>query len=202
MSPRTVIAYARTSTGHQDAETQLVALRAYAARAGWQLTAELTEQASGSDSRPVLEGIERGARKGSCQVLLVAALDRLGRSVVDVISRLERLERAGCQVVSLREGIDLTTAAGRLQVQLLSAFAEFERALIGERTKQGLKRVRAQGTKLGRPRARVDAARVEELRASGASWAEIGRQLGCDPMTAMRRSKKGGSERPLESAEI
>jgi DNA invertase Pin-like site-specific DNA recombinase len=185
MTRRRRIGYVRVSTGEQTGQAQAEALQSTALSRGAVL--ELVhETASGRRSRPQLDWIDRCAASGQVAELWVAALDRLGRSTVDVVMRLDRLSRAGCTVISLREGIDLGSAAGRLQVQLLAAFAEFEAEQIAARTREGLAAARARGRRLGRPPRRVNLERAAELRAEGASWAEIERQLRV-PATTIRR---------------
>lgn len=176
--PRIAVAYTRVSTSDQSCAAQLDQLRAVAASRGVQLDLAVEEQASGASARPQLDALERSARQGRLSQLWVVALDRLGRSTVDVLGRLQRLDAAGCAVVSLREALDLSTPAGRLQAQLLVAFAEFERSIISERTRCGLAAARRRGARIGRPRASVDRDRLDQLVAAGASWREIGRQLG------------------------
>lgn len=144
------------------------------------------ETASGRRSRPKLDRIEQDAVRGRIAELWIVALDRLGRSTLDVIMRLDRLVKAGVSVKSLREGLDLGSPSGRLQVQLLAAFAEFEAEQIAARTREGLEAARARGRRLGRPPRRVDLERAAQLRVEGASWAEIERQLKV-PATTIRR---------------
>jgi DNA invertase Pin-like site-specific DNA recombinase len=174
---RQCLAYARVSTTRdQSVDAQLHQLSTVAASRGVTLVTR-TEAASGRKDRPVLEEIERHARQGRVAQLWVVGLDRLGRSTIDVLMRLDRLQRAGCAVVSLREGIDLTTAAGRLQAQMLSAVAEFEAALIRERTIQGLAAARARGRRLGRRERAFDVELAARLRGEGLSWSQLSRQL-------------------------
>jgi DNA invertase Pin-like site-specific DNA recombinase len=176
--PRLRVAYARVSTADQSAAAQLEQLREVALARGQPLDLGIEEQASGAGDRPQLEQLERAARQGRIAQLWVVALDRLGRSTLDVLGRMARLEAAGCAVVALREGLDLSTPAGRLQAELLVAFATFERELIRERTRAGLAAARRRGARIGRPRATVDRDRLDQLVAAGASWRQIGRELG------------------------
>jgi DNA invertase Pin-like site-specific DNA recombinase len=184
------VIYARVSTATQNPQVQVDVCQDYARRQSWRVQAVVAETGSGASYRRQLDQLEEQARRHAFDVLVVAGLDRLGRSTVDVLSRIDRFSRAGCAVVSIREGIDLSSAAGRLQVQLLSAFAEFERELIRERTRAGLARARSQGRTLGRPRAVVDLERCYQLRASGLSWATIGRQVKLSAATVRRACVK------------
>ena len=191
--PRLRVAYARVSTVDQSAAAQLDQLREVALARGQPLDLGVEEQASGAGDRPQLEQLERAARQGKIAQLWVVALDRLGRSTLDVLGRMARLEAAGCAVVALREGLDLSTPAGRLQAELLVAFASFERELIRERTRAGLVAARRRGARIGRPRVAVDRDRLDQLVASGASWRQIGRELGVGQGTvaALLRNRGG-----------
>jgi DNA invertase Pin-like site-specific DNA recombinase len=96
----------------------------------------------------------------------------------------------GVAFISLRDNLDLSTPSGRLMFQIIGAMAEFERALIQERVKAGLRNARAKGARLGRPRRIVDAARIAGLRASGASWRAISREVGVGLATLYRAASK------------
>ena len=97
-------------------------------------------------------------------MLICWRLDRLGRNLRHLILLLDDLQALGVAFISLQEGIDATTPAGRLQLHLLGTIAEFERARIAERVKAGLERARAQGTTLGRPRRRIPEATIAAVR--------------------------------------
>ena len=107
------------------------------------------------DRRPSLDRLVADARRRRFDVLVVWRLDRLGRNLKHLVTLLEDVQAVGIAFVSLGEGIDCTTAAGRLQLHVLAALAEFERARIAERVRAGLARVRASGKRLGRPAANV-----------------------------------------------
>jgi DNA invertase Pin-like site-specific DNA recombinase len=123
---------------------------------------------------------------------MVFGLDRLGRSLRDLLVLLDELAACGCAVISLRESIDLTTPTGRLLVHLIAALAEFERELIRERVRSGIARVKAtgrtrSGKAVGRPRRKVDLDAVHRLREQGRSWREIAMALKV-PARTLRRS--------------
>jgi DNA invertase Pin-like site-specific DNA recombinase len=144
--------YGRVSTNDQTAENQFLELRRYAEHRGWSATEYRDEGVSGlRESRPALDRLVRDAKRRKCDVLLVWRLDRLGRSLKHLIMLLDEFHALGVAFVSLQEGIDATTPAGRLQLHVLGAIAEFERARIVERVRAGLTRARAQGRRLGRP---------------------------------------------------
>ena len=107
-----------------------------------------------------------------------------------LVNALAELEALGIAFVSLRDNLDLSTPSGRLMFQIIGAMAEFERALIQERVKAGLRNARAKGKRLGRPRIFVSEASIEALRASGASWRAVARELGVGEGTVRRACAK------------
>lgn len=145
--------YARVSTFDQEPENQLVELRRYASARGWDVKEHVDHGISGAkERRPALDALLADAKRRRFDVLVVWRLDRLGRNLRHLIILLEELQALGIAFVSLGEGIDATTPAGKLQMHILGAIAEFERSRIAERVRAGLQRARAQGKRLGRPR--------------------------------------------------
>jgi len=145
--------YARVSTFDQEPENQLAEVRRYVAARGWTAEEYVDRGISGAkDRRPALDRLLIDARRRRFDVVVVWRLDRLGRNLRHLITLLEELQALGIAFVSLNEGIDATTPAGKLQMHILGAIAEFERARIAERVRAGLQRARAQGKRLGRPR--------------------------------------------------
>jgi DNA invertase Pin-like site-specific DNA recombinase len=126
------------------------------------------------------------AKRRKFDVVLVWKLDRFGRSLRHLVNALAEFESLNIAFVSLSDNLDLSTASGRLMFQIIGAMAEFERALIQERVKAGIRNARAKGRRIGRPRVAVDAARIAVLRASGLSWRTIERELGISVRTARR----------------
>lgn len=118
--------------------------------------------------------------------ILVWKIDRFGRSLKHLVNALAELGALGVSFISLRDNLDLSTPSGRLMFQIIGAMAEFERALIQERVRAGLRNARAKGKRLGRPRMVVDASRIATLRAQGRSWAEIKTEVGISKGTAQR----------------
>lgn len=138
------IGYARVSTVDQNANSQRDALKAA------ECEKIVTDQVSGASvKRPKLDKLLSGLKAGD--VLTVWRLDRLGRSLPHLIEVVRDLEAKGAHFQSLSEGIDTTTAQGRLTFHLMGALAEFERSLIVERTQAGLKAARKRGVRVGRP---------------------------------------------------
>ena len=105
--------------------------------------------------------------------VLVWKLDRFGRSLRHLVNALAELEALGLSFISLRDNLDLSTPSGRLMFQIIGAMAEFERSLIQERVKAGLRNARAKGKRLGRPPIFVSQRRLDTLRDFGASWQSI-----------------------------
>jgi DNA invertase Pin-like site-specific DNA recombinase len=184
-----VALYARVSTlNNQDPEMQLSELREYAARRGWQIVEEFTEQGvSGcKESRPALNRLMSDACRRRFDAILVWKIDRFGRSLKHLVNSLAELAALGVAFISLRDNLDLSTPSGRLMFQIIGAMAEFERALIQERVRAGLRNARSKGKKLGRPRVVVDAPQIASLRAQGRSWSQIRDETGVSKGTAQR----------------
>jgi DNA invertase Pin-like site-specific DNA recombinase len=151
-----LIGYARVSTNDQDTAAQVAALKA----AGCERI--FREKASGGRwDRPELQKLLDQLRKGD--MLAVWKLDRLSRSLRDVLTIMERLGDAGAGFRSLTEAIDTTTPAGRIMMQMVGAFAEFERAMLRERTRAGLDAARLQG-RIGGRRPKLSAQQQSEIR--------------------------------------
>lgn len=147
----------RVSTFDQEPEHQLAELLRYCVAREWAVAEHVDRGVSGAkDRRPALDQLLTDARRRRFDVLVVWRLDRLGRNLRHLVLPLEELQALGIAFVSLAEGIDATTPAGQLQIHILAAIAEFERAPIAERVKAGLARVRAAGGRLGRPVTRID----------------------------------------------
>jgi DNA invertase Pin-like site-specific DNA recombinase len=143
--------YARVSTTDQTTENQVIELRRYAEARGWTVAEYIDNGISGTkERRPALDRLIADARRRRFDVLVVWRLDRLGRDLKHLIMTLDEMTALGIAFTSLNEGIDTGTPAGRLQLHLLAAIAEFERARIVERVRAGIARARSQGKRLGR----------------------------------------------------
>ena len=177
--------YARVSTLDQEPENQLQELRGYIAARGWSAAEYVDHGVSGAkDRRPALDQLLVDAKKRKFDVVLCWRLDRLGRNLRHLVLTLEEFQVLGIAFVSLAEGIDATTPAGKLQMHILAAIAEFERGRIQERVMAGLARARQQGTRLGRPEKVVSEAILAPVR--GLPVREAAKQLGVSPTTAYR----------------
>jgi DNA invertase Pin-like site-specific DNA recombinase len=186
-----VALYARVSTVDQTAENQLLELRRYVAARAWTIVGEYVDKgvSGAKQSRPALDRMVADAKRRRFDVIVCWRLDRLGRNLKHLIGLLDDLHALGVAFVSLAEGIDATTPAGKLQLHILGAIAEFERERIRERVMAGLQRARAQGLRLGRPRrapaaidvpggtVRTAAAIWGVSKSTAARWISEGRQL-------------------------
>ena len=188
--------YVRVSTFEQEPENQLRELRHYAEARGWTAIEYADRGSSGTkDRRPALDRLVADARRRRLDVVAVWRLDRLGRNLRHLVTMIEDLNHLGVAFVSLNEGIDATTPAGKLQLHILAALAEFERGRIAERVRAGLARVRASGTCLGRPTATVAAGDV--LRTADMTVREAARVLGVS-RSVLHRARL--SQKPLQRA--
>ena len=185
LEPLRAAIYARVSTLDQEPENQLAELRKYVQARGWSAHEYTDKGISGAkDQRPALDQLVRDAKRRKFDVLVCWRLDRLGRSLKHLVTLLDELQLLGIAFVSLTEGIDATTPTGKLQMHLLAAIAEFERARIAERVTAGLARARQQGRKLGRPERIVPEALLAPVR--GLPVREAAQQLSVSLATAYR----------------
>jgi putative DNA-invertase from lambdoid prophage Rac len=171
--------YARVSTHDQQTlPLQMRAMREYAAKRGWTITAQIKEVGSGAAERELRKQLIDAARRREIDVVLVWRLDRWGRSLVDLVVTLKELAELGVAFVSLAEALDLTTPTGRAMAGLLSVFAAFEHEIIRERIRAGIAEARLKGKHLGRPvTVGKQTSQIRKLHRAGVSKAEIARQL-------------------------
>jgi DNA invertase Pin-like site-specific DNA recombinase len=185
----TIALYARVSSQEQRPEIQIHALREYAERRG-EGAVEFVDHgiSGGKDRRPALDELMQAARRREIKAVAVTKLDRLARSVRHLTNLASELEALGVDLVVLDQGIDTSTATGRLLFNVLGAIGEFERDLIVDRTKAGLAAARRRGTRLGRPRALAQdqVKRARRLASTGHSVRKIAELVGCSPATAHR----------------
>lgn len=182
---RMLLGYARVSTEDQDTAAQVSALQA----AG--CTKIFTEKASGGRwDRPELHKLIDQLRAGD--IVVTWKLDRLSRSLKDLLHIMERIDQAGAGFRSLTEHVDTTTPAGRMMLQMVGAFAEFERSMIRERTRAGLEEAKKRGVRGGRPK-KLDSKQMEaalEMIRAGKSAAEVARLFKVHPATIGRHLAK------------
>lgn len=192
-----VALYHRVSTREQNPRLARAELRAAAATRGLRVVLDVEEIASGRGSvRPGLERVLDAAQRGTLDVVMVQRLDRWGRSTLDLLANLRRLRSAGVGFVAIAQGLEVRQqpdAVSDLTLTVLAAVAEFERAVIVERTLDGLAAARRAGKKLGRPlgKGAPSPERVAELRAAGESWTAIARRLRCTVASARRALARG-----------
>ncbi len=180
-----VALYARVSKAlDQDPENQLRELRRWAEVSEHTVVYTGVDCISSKDTRPEKEKILKMLRLGQVDGVAFTMLDRWGRTMSELVLELEEFSKSGKSLISLREGLDLSTAAGMLMANVLAAMANFERDRIRERTKMGLARARAQGKKIGRPSksgktyVKPSRADVSRLKAQGLSIRKIASSLG------------------------
>jgi len=178
---KTAAIYARVSTDKQKVDMQLHELRNFAARSGWTIYQEYIDQSySGADiKRPALQEMIEAARKRRFDILIVWKLDRLSRSLKDLINTLDELGTCGVDFVSYDNNLDTSTPTGKLVFQIVGAVAEFEKDIIRERVIAGLANAKAKGKKLGRPTLPLNILnKAKEFKAAGHSFRYIEKKLG------------------------
>lgn len=185
---RAVALYARVSTADQNCDMQLDDLRRFASARFGRSYEYVDQGISGTQKRrPQLDALMSDARKRRFDSVLVWKFDRFARSVKHLVDSLEEFRALGIDFISYTEGIDTTTSTGQLLFHIVGAVAQFERDLTVERVRAGIAHARAQGKRIGRPRAEIDADKVVVLRAGGKSLREIARVLGV-PVSRIRRA--------------
>jgi DNA invertase Pin-like site-specific DNA recombinase len=185
--------YGRVSTTEQTAENQLLALRSFATARGWAAAEFVDQGVSGAkEKRPALDALLAEVRARRVDVLVCVKLDRLARSVHHLVAMVKEFEVLGVDLVVLDQAIDTTTPAGRLLFHVLAAMSEFERDLIRDRVVAGMRRAKAQGVRIGRPRTLVDVRKARALLAEGNSLREVARQLEVAPSTLAARVSAAG----------
>lgn len=188
MSKRVAL-YARVSTDGQTVENQLRELKAVAKRHGWKVVETFTDKgisgAKGRNGRPGFNELHKAISRKDVDMVAAWSVDRLGRSLQDLVAFLGELGGKDVDLYLHQQGLDTSTPAGRAMFGMLSVFSEFERALIQERVRAGLKRAKANGTKSGKPIGRPktltkrQVARVRTLRADGVSLRKIAARVKC-----------------------
>jgi DNA invertase Pin-like site-specific DNA recombinase len=170
-----VALYVRVSTvDRQTVENQVARLTEVAKARAWEIVATFSDNGiSGSksrDQRPGLDKLLKDATRGKFQMVMCWSVDRLGRSLYDLLDTLKTLEAAGAGLYLDQQALDTSTPAGKAMFQMAGVFAEFERAMIQARVKAGMDRARLSGKHVGRPRldpTKVEAARAELAKGTG-----------------------------------
>lgn len=152
----TAAIYARVSTKEQNTDNQVLELKKVAEKAGWEISNTFIDHgisgSKGRKDRPALDTLLKTITRRETKRVLVWAVDRLGRSLQDLISTLNEINSSGAELYIHQQAIDTGTSSGRMLFSMLGVFAEFEREMISERVSAGLERAKANGVKLGRKR--------------------------------------------------
>ncbi len=188
-SRKRVVRYLRVSRTEQDVALQDDETAQLVKRRGWSLVETYIDHGvSGArESRPALDRLRADARKGHFDAVITWRADRLFRSLRAMVNTLDEWNALGVGFVSATEIFDSTTPQGRLLMHVTSAFAEFERSLIAERTKAGIAAARRRGARIGRPPARLDDHGLRDLKDQGLSVRAIAATMGCGSSTVQRR---------------
>src|SRR5450755_643223 len=191
--------YVRVSTAEQETDLQEHELKEYCERRGWSCVVYRDKGQSGAkNDRPALTAMMNDLRRRKIDVVVVWALDRLARSLKQLLSIAEECRSLGVDLVSLRQNIDTTLPAGRLTFQILGAVAEFERELLRERVKAGMAQARRIGKHVGRPAMRrfgpTDIDRMRELRTGGASVRKLAKDFETTQWMVARLTNSAATE--------
>jgi DNA invertase Pin-like site-specific DNA recombinase len=183
MIKKTVALYARVSTGDQTADNQLIELRQAAERMEWSIVEEYLDQgiggSKGREQRPAYDRMYTATMQREFDVIMAWSVDRLGRSLQQLVAFLSDLDAKGIDLYLHQQGLDTTTPAGKAMFQMCGVFAEFEQAMIRERVKAGLDRARSQGKTLGRPRTSATVEqKIRVARQQGKGIKKIALELG------------------------
>tara|TARA_Y100001934_G_scaffold246646_1_gene305871 strand:- start:397 stop:1017 length:621 start_codon:yes stop_codon:yes gene_type:complete len=184
--------YARVSTRNgQTVENQLRQLNEVADRMGWSIVAVWTDEgisgSKGREQRPGFDQMITAVNRREVDLVAAWSVDRLGRSLQDLIGFLADLQAKGCDLYLHQQGIDTSTPSGRMLFQMLSVFAEFEREMIRERVVAGLERTKSKGTRLGRPKLDYSVRRkIEIAMRKGKGIRPTARALGVSTTTVMK----------------
>jgi DNA invertase Pin-like site-specific DNA recombinase len=194
--------YARVSTADQHPETQLLDLRQMAKQRGYEVVHEYTDIISGAKSRrPGLDQLLADARRHRFDIVLVAAFDRVARSVRHFLEVLDELNRLGIEFVSFRENIDTGGPLGCAMVVIVGAIAELERSLIVERVKAGMRRAKLEGRQIGRKPLDIDREQVVRDRFSGMSLSQVAKKHRISRASVCRLMKEcGATAHPLNKS--
>jgi len=178
-----VALYVRVSTDEQTTDNQRRELEGVAKRSGWKIVDIYEDNgisgANGREKRPALDKLLKDAARREFDMIAAWSVDRLGRSLQHLVGLLEELQALGVDLYLHQQGLDTSTPSGRAMFQMCGVFAEFERAMLVERTKAGLARARAKGMRLGRPPVPpVTKRRIAKLRQQGKSVRVIAKATG------------------------
>lgn len=174
--------YLRVSTKDQTVENQRLELERVASAKGWEIVGTYEDEgisgAKGRDKRPSYDRLLKDAVRSKFNVVMAWDVSRLGRSLAGLVQALDDLHANGVDLYLHQQALDTTTPSGKALFQMCGVFAEFEREMISERVIAGLKRARSNGTRLGRPSAKLDVPRLISMREAGRSFRSIANEVG------------------------
>ena len=186
-----VAIYSRVSTANQDEQLQVPRLRDFCNRLGYEIYKEYSDVASGKNAnRPGWKALQSDARRGEFEAIIVVKLDRIMRSLAQLLDVLQDFEKRRISIITLDQGtIDMSSANSRLQISIIAMVAQWEREIISERTKEALRAKKARGEVLGRPSTDFPLHRAALMRIEGRKWADIARDLKI-PRTTLNNHRK------------
>lgn len=198
--------YVRCSTDQQTVENQIRILTDVAEKAGWTIVRVFEDQAisgaKGRDQRPGYDALLKAVHRREVDIVAAYAVDRLGRSLTDLVAFLSDIQARGCDLYLHQQSVDTSTPSGRMLFQMLAVFSEFERELIRSRVRAGIARARAKGAVFGRPSLSPDRVeRVEKALKDGQSIRAVAKATGTSTASVQRikRSMLAAEEDRLES---
>jgi DNA invertase Pin-like site-specific DNA recombinase len=202
--PKRVALYLRVSTNEQTTRNQRSELSAVAERHGWNVVATYEDAGlsggNGRESRPGLDALTTAVARREIDMVAAWSVDRLGRSLVDLLAFLRELHAKKVDLFLHQQGLDTSTPSGKAMFQMLGVFAEFERAMIRDRVMAGLARARADGKQLGRRPVEQSQARkvkaAHTLRSQGIGIRRIAREVGLGVGTVLRIVSKEALKPP------
>lgn len=203
--PKRVALYVRVSTDGQTVQNQLGELRQVAERHGWQIVQTYADEGvsgtKGREGRPEFDKLLKAIARREVDMVAAWSVDRLGRSLRDLVSLLSDLQAKGVDLFLLQQGLDTSTPSGRAMFQMLGVFSEFEAAMIRDRVRSGVARAKKRGTKSGKPIGRPKLSRdkeaaAEELLGQGMGILKVARSLqmgtgSVSKVAAQMRANKG-----------
>ena len=186
-----VALYLRVSTFGQTVDNQERELMAAAERHGWNIAAVFKDEgisgAKGREKRPAFDRLCKAVTRREVDMVAAWSVDRLGRSLQDLVTFLSELQASRVDLYLHQQGLDTTSPAGKALFQMMGVFAEFERAMIVERTRAGMARAKAQGKRIGRPALdRLTREKIATAAANGATPYAIAKELGVDRHTVKK----------------
>lgn len=197
--PKRVAFYVRVSTDGQTVENQVAELQSLAKRHDWQIIQVFADHgisgSKGRDQRPAFDKMLKAITRREVDMIAAWSVDRLGRSLKDLVSLLGDLQSKRIDLFLVQQGLDTSTPSGRAMFQMLGVFSEFEASMIRDRVRTGVARAKRQGTKSGRPIGRPPVskeieAKVRDMLRAGTGKVKIARSLGIGTGTVSKIASK------------